>query len=325
MRRATIAAVLLMAASAVGAGPHRTTPPFLDGPSADQCRVCHREIWEEWRTSHHALSATNRNFQVALQNWVREEGHGPEECLDCHGPRPVLVTGLTTKPIARAGLIGEGVNCVVCHMDGEGRIHGPYEVDAPHPSVANRTLRTVKACVSCHGQTRAPCGKQVQSWELSGLKTKAVCQSCHMPARQGPLVQWINFSVPTRRVTSHAFPGVHDARFLAGALSVEMEVADERVVIHIRNTGAAHSVPASPWRKLIAQVEVTDQLGRTVMRKRDGYFHSRHNAIVPDAPATITFTRHAPMARVKVTLRFRYHPGQTDDEAAVILEREFGL
>jgi hypothetical protein len=165
----------------------------------------------------------------------------------------------------------------------------------------------------------------VQGWELSGLKTKAVCQSCHMPAKGGKLVEWINYDVPTRKVASHAFPGVHDPDLLASALAVELEVAERQVVVRIRNTGSGHQIPASPWRKLIADVEALDAIGRIVFAKRDGYFHERSNEIWPDRPGVISFAQRAPFARVRVTLRYRFYLNQPDDEAAKVLVREFLL
>ena len=147
-----------------------------------------------------------------------------------------------------------------------------------------------------------------------------------MPTKDGKLVQWINFEgLPTRKVADHSFPGVHDPNTLRSAIVVETEVVEGMVVISLVNKGSGHQVPASPWRKLIALVQVFDATGREIYRKRDGFFQERGNAIPPLSRATISFMKRANHASVKVTLYYRFYPNQNDLDADKIVEKSFAL
>lgn len=393
-----------------------TATAALASPGAESCRVCHLDIYNEWRESWHARSTQNKNFTIAFDRWTKE-GNAASACLSCHAPASIFDTpaprppGLIVRthrggraiethggdelvtlhaapvgpggggdPIARhrawndrkalsdplaepasrvridtgrredqlasmlrqprprSDRLGEGVNCQSCHLTVEPVARpgadvawqeyfvGPYEVNSTHPSRREPAMKTTRACVSCHGQPWSTCQKQVQSLELSPMKTKAVCQGCHMPVRDAKLVQWINFdALPTRKVASHAFPGVHDPNTLRSAIAVETEVVEGRVVIGLVNRGSGHQVPASPWRKLIALVQVFDATGREIYRKRDGFFQERSNAIAPGERANISFNKRANHASVKVTLYYRFYPNQPDLDADKIAERSFAL
>lgn len=411
-------------AAAAVAGPQPT------GASAESCRVCHQEIYQQWKHSWHSRSTRNRNFTLAFDRWVKD-GKPSAACLSCHAPasiwetppphpaglvvrehrganrprarhlethfgdelvtiiahpagptqgtmgkrsgdsseglrerawadraaltdldiphpgpdhrvdrssREELAEALLRHPEPRTSHIGEGVNCQSCHLHTETIRRpgaapvsqeffvGPYDTQATHPTRREGLMKTVKACVSCHGQPNATCQKQVQSLELSPLKAKVVCQSCHMPTTDGKLVQWINFdALPTRKVADHSFPGVHDPNTLRSAIVVEAEVVEGRVVIGLLNRGSGHQVPASPWRKLIALVQVFDATGREIYRKRDGFFQERGNAIEPLCRANISFNKRANHASVKVTLYYRFYPNQPDLDADKIVERTFAL
>jgi hypothetical protein len=240
-------------------------------------------------------------------------------------PRSFLAQAMVRQPLPRTGNLQEGVNCQSCHEAEGGVMIGPYDVGSPHRSQKELSIKTLRACVSCHGQPHSPCQKQVQSYELSAVKTKVICQSCHMPLRDDRLAEWINFDLPIRRVASHAWPGVHDPGTLASAIRPEVEIVDGLVVVSLTNRGAGHHVPASPWRKLIALVQVYDAMGREVYRKRDGFFQERGNAIPALGRETITFLRRANHASVKVTLHYRFYPNQPDLEAARVFEGTFAL
>ncbi|MBI4858947.1 MAG: hypothetical protein HY815_01535 [Candidatus Riflebacteria bacterium] len=353
--------------------------------SAESCRVCHLEIYREWKESWHSKATRNRNFTLALQKWTAEGNHG-DSCFRCHASRSIFLTAppqsgftprvhvgpggakgpvqrheawqerakmntleepepfaqreqhlfvqtrqemaaaMARQPLPRADLLGEGVNCQSCHEGPRNEQVGPYDVAAPHPTLKEPSMKTTRACISCHGQLHAYCQKQVQAWELAPLSARKVCQACHMPARDGKLVQWINFeNLPTRKVASHAFPGAHDPNTLRSAVRVEVEVVEGMVVVALHNRGASHLVPGSPWRKLIALVQVFDAMGREVYRKRDGFFQERGNAIPPLGRENITFMKRSNHASVKVTLFYRFYPNQPDLDADKVAERSFSL
>src|SRR5262245_42688055 len=67
--------------------------PQIGSLSASRCGLCHRTIYEEWRSSLMAQAATNVFFLAE-----RAEQHGLFLCGRCHHPlenqEPLLVSGL---------------------------------------------------------------------------------------------------------------------------------------------------------------------------------------------------------------------------------------
>jgi len=90
--------------------------------SAQQCRLCHMEIYEQWQGSMHAKSTAlsdpiHRAFYKKVVGDPTKEGVKMKNgkypiCLQCHAPNAAQdkKTKLDSKPA-----YSEGVNCLVCH------------------------------------------------------------------------------------------------------------------------------------------------------------------------------------------------------------------
>lgn len=134
-----LAMVLLLSASAawaeVGKPPGSTLPyspiphpmSLGDAPhhiSAEVCRECHQEIYQQWRASMHANSTALQDpiHEAFYRNVVgdpRKEGEKHKAsgkypiCLKCHAPNAARdgKTKLDANPT-----YNEGVNCLTCHL-----------------------------------------------------------------------------------------------------------------------------------------------------------------------------------------------------------------
>ncbi|MDH3381050.1 MAG: cytochrome c family protein, partial [Gammaproteobacteria bacterium] len=71
-------------------------PPPLETLHAEACAACHREIYDEWRTTIHSQAWTDPYFQV---DW-KFDGY-PQICKNCHIPldrqQEHLVVGFRDK------------------------------------------------------------------------------------------------------------------------------------------------------------------------------------------------------------------------------------
>ncbi len=61
--------------------------------SAAQCKTCHEDVFAEWHGSHHQIAYSNPEVRALSDDFRKEE------CMDCHLPRPLAVTGFG-KPFA---------------------------------------------------------------------------------------------------------------------------------------------------------------------------------------------------------------------------------
>ena len=129
----------------------------LSGLSAEDCAVCHRDFFAEWRTSMHSQAWTDPYFQV---DWQFDGSQ--QICKNCHIPldrqQEDTVLGfrdqqrwdpvLSPNPDFDPKLQHEGVTCTACHLR-DGRIVGVLGIeDAPHPVAKIEDPNLV--CVRCH-------------------------------------------------------------------------------------------------------------------------------------------------------------------------------
>ncbi len=101
-------------------------------PSAFQCADCHRQIFDEWRSSAHAYSAISpmfHKFEQALNNLAY--GTVNTFCVRCHIPVGTALGEDRHIPLwERTKESTEGVTCVVCHRVNEynGRVNGERRI-----------------------------------------------------------------------------------------------------------------------------------------------------------------------------------------------------
>lgn len=132
-------------------------PAMFSSLRADECATCHREFFEEWRTTIHSQAWTEPYFQT---DWKFDGS--PQICKNCHIPldrqQEHKVLGFSDKekwqpilapnPDFDAALQHEGVTCTACHLR-DGHIVGVQGItDAPHP--VRKLDNPNRICVKCH-------------------------------------------------------------------------------------------------------------------------------------------------------------------------------
>ena len=227
----------------------------------------------------HAFSGTN-----LFPLHARDVEKGSQSCNVCHFPRsfdvPDLYEQKTGKPSPRPkGQEAGGVSCVSCHLTKEGKIRGPYEVNAPHPTVVEPRIRTSAMCAYCHSVGTQVIGKQSQTffeWREDFFKTELGsqhCQDCHMPRTLRKAAETDNS--PIRTVARHLWTGGHSKQRIFSALSLVITQpveGDNNIEFYIVNISAGHSVPTGSARRGIYLRAVLHGEQKSIIRENEWLF-----------------------------------------------------
>lgn len=313
--RAFLAAALVFVGPelsyAAGDAPAGTTAAkkmqFPEGTAtpSEVCGACHKAMFHEmstgagadlnWKSMKllptskallppppNAPRSATAHFVAGTDTWpieaarVEEDG---QKCNVCHYPQafeyPDMLSAKIDRPKPRDLHQERGVTCASCHLTTEGKIRGPYAVDAPHETVMDERIRTSVACVYCHSAGPRVVGKQTQTfleWREDFNKPglgRQHCQDCHMPKTVRKLAE--DFDVPERTAARHLMTGGHSYQRIASALNLAVtqpEDGQSQLVFRVTNIGAGHSVPTGSNRRAIyLKAEVIDTKGKIAATK----------------------------------------------------------
>lgn len=338
--------------------PLQKIPEGLTSLKAESCGQCHREIYNEWKTSIHSQAYTDPFFQAYWNKdkhvWV---------CLNCHTPlenqQATLIKEIPRDRVEKAPqepnphfdaeYQKEGVTCAACHVR-DGVILGPFDdALAPHPTKYDPTFRTAQLCYRCHSvvggpaqfYNGGPCGTYPEYESGYWMKERGfICQSCHMPEIERPVAT----GGPTRRGRQHLWRGGHDPEMVKRAVDITVmaEPAEPRpgdkvrVTLTLINAGAGHKLPTGdPDRHFTVEFTVEDQnrqvlesqketMGRWIMWQ-PAIVELYDNRLMPLASRNYTFEYQLPKDRVglKLITKVRYHI-QSERQHQMLINK-FGL
>ena len=102
-------------------------------PSAKECAVCHKQIFEEWSVSSHAYAAISPMFQ-RFEQTINSLTHGTIGyfCMRCHSPIGTTLDHPRWKSIWDSiPAATEGVTCIVCHRVWQdyGKVNGERRIE----------------------------------------------------------------------------------------------------------------------------------------------------------------------------------------------------
>ncbi len=195
-----------------------------------RCQVCHQDHAREWMKSAHAKAWTSETFVQSTKNRTQQE------CLHCHAPDRILVTGFGKEPQLRKEMLDLGVDCVACHQDADEAQHGRLgtKTDA-HPVVKNDKFGTVEACTSCHGKFGT-----VDEWkQTKWANDPESCITCHMPKVNRKIAITSEKEYPDH---VHTFPGADPEMFKKG-VKVETAVSGDELTVKLTSVEVGHNFP----------------------------------------------------------------------------------
>ena len=192
--------------------------------SSAQCAECHADVFAEWQQSQHFDAWTGEAVRALTNEFSNQD------CIDCHAPQSVYVTGLGNRVLPRTLNRVEGVDCLSCHAMPDGRMAGTAtNGSAACRPVADRGLGSVDHCAGCHNQHNT-----VDQWRDSQYPERGIgCVDCHMPHRDGD---------PSQPRT-HFMHGGASLENLQAAVTLEVEREGEEWVAYVENVYAGHSFP----------------------------------------------------------------------------------
>lgn len=211
---------------------------------------------------------------------AREAEEEGKACNVCHFPEayalpPLDVAELAKPKPRKKGEEAGGLTCASCHLTPEGKIRGPYDVEAPHEVVTDPAMRTAAACAFCHAMGARVVGKQTQTfleWREDFFKPglgRQHCQDCHMPRTVRKTAE--EFDGPERAVARHLWTGGHSPQRVASALSltaVQRTEGTSELALHVFNIGAGHSVPTGSNRRAVYLIaEVVNAKGKPLAKQ----------------------------------------------------------
>lgn len=207
--------------------------------SSAQCRDCHQDVYEEWHGSHHQIAFTNPEVRLPEMS----DNFRKEECMDCHLPRPLAVTGFGKRTLPRRTHFDEGVSCITCHLAPDGGILGRNDrPDLPCKPQKSADFLAVDACASCHNQHWT-----TDQWRASHYPAQGVdCSSCHMP-----VVERVRKDGSKRPGRRHVYEGAHDEATLRKAGEFTVARAGDEIVMALKNVGAGHNFPTEERHRAV--------------------------------------------------------------------------
>ncbi len=338
--------------------PYQKVPTGIDSLRAESCGSCHREIYEEWKSSIHAHAYEDPFFQAY---WKRDNNIWV--CLNCHTPlenqQPTLIKEIPRGRVEKAvqeknprydpEFQKEAITCAACHVR-DGVILGPFDDSvAPHPTQFDPSFRTTQVCYRCHNVVSGPaqfyevgpCGTYAEYEGEFFMKEKGmICQSCHMPLVERPVAE----GGPIRLGRRHLWRGGHDPDMIKRAVAVQVRADPPvpkpgepvRVTATLINAGAGHKIPTGdPDRHVTVEFVVRDKAGKVLKQQSETMgrwilwqpviLEIHDNRLLPLASRDYTFEFRMPKGTTQLTLttRVRYHI-LTDDQHAM-LRNQYGL
>jgi len=205
--------------------------------SSAQCRDCHQDVFDEWHGSHHQIAFTNPEVRETSDNFTKEE------CMDCHLPRPLAITGFGKRTLPRRTHFDEGVSCITCHLAPDGGILGRNDrPEVPCKPQRSAELLAVDSCASCHNQHETTDQWRASHWARDGID----CSACHMPA-----VERVRKDGSKRPGRGHVYAGAHDRATLAKAAVFAASRDGDELVLSLHNTGAGHNFPTEERHRAV--------------------------------------------------------------------------
>lgn len=270
--------------------------------SSQQCRECHRALYDEWLGSHHQIAFTNPEVRQLSDDFRKEE------CMDCHLPRPLAVTGFGKRTLPRRTHFDEGVSCITCHLGKDGSILARN--DRPEVPCAPRQsseFLAVDACASCHNQHGTTDQFRASHYNQQGT----TCASCHMPE-----VERVRNDASKRMGRGHEWRGCHDVDTLKSAGRFEVRRDGDELVLALTNVGAGHNFPTEERHRAVDMMyRFTGKDGTTAWTRAYRFRQPYRDEQEPVNPGNESGENTQLPAGATKTVRVAIPPGATLAEA----------
>ena len=261
--------------------------------SAQNCKKCHNEIYDQWQSSRHAHSTPSTNSLFAsIYNLSQMDTKGETKlyCIRCHAP----VSQINGDTDLAEDITNEGITCDICHTIVElsdepeywpnrykpGKVkQGVFKDSQPkgHKTAYSEMFTTSEICSGCHGDMldipgMRSCGNLTIcdtdfEWKTTSFAELGKrCQDCHMNAVRGKAAK----NGPEREILfQHNFSGAYSQDMLKKAAELELNAkefeGDVILTLDVINSGVGHFLPTGPpARMMFVKLLATNKTGEVV-------------------------------------------------------------
>ncbi len=259
--------------------------------SPKKCKLCHKQIYNEWKESLMSKSFTHEwdqveYFKLALPHAKKlKKVEGVKAgCIACHSPLAFLSGDIPPKEAKFNTRANEGVSCEICHHIIGTNKENPYNfsfvikpgntMNGPikdvkkisfHKTKYSKFIKTPEFCATCHDE-KSPYGAWVKStyreWKESPYYKEGVrCQDCHMYYSKG---KFATMGKIRENVAHHVFHGSHSKEKLLGAVDLAMYVNKYtispgkkiKIKVELFNGKVGHYIPSGSTEERMLWLEV---------------------------------------------------------------------
>ncbi|MCS7223637.1 MAG: hypothetical protein NZ959_03605 [Armatimonadetes bacterium] len=308
----SVTAVLVALVTVFSSGQETTKKlPRLRG----RCQVCHRTEAAQWAESRHAKAWVSETFAQSTNNRTQKD------CLSCHAPEKILVTGWGKDPVLRADDREHGIDCVACHEDADGAHHGTLGTQTEdHPVVKNEKFGSVEMCGTCHAKFGTVDELKASQW----ASDPKACVTCHMPEEKRPIAISASGPTPVRSAHAHDFRGAEPKMFQEG-IDVDLKVEGNILMVTLVSKKVGHNFPTgAPFVIALVDVKVQDG-GQTVLTHQTLFADDRDRGgqdtrLKPHETRTIKVNLQGKKGEATVRILHKYLRELPDDKATVLWE-----
>ena len=242
--------------------------------SNKDCYECHKDIYNEYRSSYHAKNFFNDELHRKVANQVSTTKY---ECATCHMAAADNLEDLESgfsNPDTNNVTHTDGVSCFHCHSIAyvkeshvknkiilaktpagyKPRLYASLEnpEDSNKHNAGKSPIYEKYACSGCHSHKRNAQNVLIFQAMKKGQSSKE-CIECHMPKINGG-VEDMNKRGRTHH-HSHYFAGIHDEEFRKKGLDIKIDTEDKTLKIELTNK-MAHPLIIQPARMKFIHVKV---------------------------------------------------------------------
>lgn len=244
----------------------------------ESCGACHRQQYEDWKTSIHAKSM-GPGVHGQTQAFIQQDPDTALLCYSCHAPLAEQAEilrdagGLAANPQFDPELQRKGLTCAGCHVRNHERFGPPYKdgslaasrsrEELPHRGATTTpAFQRAEFCQTCHQFDEdgyALNGKLLENtyneWkEGPYAKAGIQCQDCHMPDRR------------------HLWRGIHDPDQVKKGVTIQLTTGKARyrpgetveAVLTIQNSRVGHYFPTYVTPRVFVRAELLDEKRKRV-------------------------------------------------------------
>jgi len=238
------------------------------------CSECHEKIYQEYQHSVHSKSYFSDELHRKIADKVSKKKY---ECAVCHMPMANNLKDLVdgkARPDKNNKTHTDAISCYFCHTIAYVKKSHKYNIntkarqaenykptlygqlenpeDSDKHSSSKNPIYGKKVCMGCHSHKLNDNNVTIFR-AMSDKQNSLKCIECHMPKVDGG-VEKMDKKFRGKHA-SHKFLGIHDKKFRAKGVDINISNTDNTIIVNLTNK-MAHPLIIQPSRVKYLEVKV---------------------------------------------------------------------